>query len=92
MFRNGHGCGFQPAETAQLSLFGLGAAVAAPILTAIRDVHIVLGPFTFTNMHLLYAVVTVLMVPAIFSAMLLPKSLRSEDADLRACPSRSRTP
>lgn len=67
---------------AQLSLFGLGAAVAAPILTAIRGVHIVLGPFTFTNMHLLYAVVTVLMVPAIFSAMLLPKSLRSEDADL----------
>jgi hypothetical protein len=65
-----------------LSLFGLGAAVA-PILTAIRDVRIVLGPFVFTNMHLLYAVVTVLMVPALFAAMLLPKSVRDEDAQRR---------
>jgi hypothetical protein len=33
-----------------------------------------------TNMHLLYAVVTVLMIPAVFAAKLLPKSLRGENA------------
>jgi MFS family permease len=71
---------------AQLSMFGLGSAVAAPILTAIKDVRIVLGPFVFTNMHLLYAVVTVLMIPALFAAMLLPKSLRGENAGSDAQP------
>jgi len=71
---------------AQLSLFGLGAALAAPILTAIKDVRIVLGPFALTNMHLLYAVVTVLMIPALFAAMLLPKSVRGENAGPRGQP------
>ena len=58
---------------ATISLFGLGGAIAVPVLQSIKEVHLVLGPLTLGNLHLLYGFCALLMIPCLFSSVLIKK-------------------
>lgn len=63
---------FAVSNLITFAAFGVGALVAVPILQAMGDVSVEIGPLTLGRFHLLFAASAALMIPCLMSAVFFP--------------------
>ena len=63
---------FALANVLSIGIFCIGGVAAIPILEALQDRTVQIGPFAFDQFHFLYALCFVMMIPAMCAAAFFP--------------------
>ena len=64
-----------------LGIFGIGAILAVPILEALKDVHLAIGPLTLGQFQIFFGICTLMMIPCTLGALFLARQGRTRPAE-----------